>query len=114
MDAVVYGGVERRAAFRGRTLLSGKLIIGDSTISPDCLIRNLTDRGAHIRVSPAIKLPRTFGLLLIKEGMLFDATMVWRLDDKLGLTFSGRHDLRKDIGPERRGARALLAELSPR
>ena len=108
------GVVERRTVYRARALLAGKIIVSDGVMSADCLIRNLSAVGAHVRVSASVELPRAIGLLLIREGVLFDATVVWRNGDKAGLAFTGQHDLGADRDARRRGARALWAELTPR
>jgi hypothetical protein len=106
-------GMVRRAAPRARSLLAGKIIIGDGRESHDCVVRNLSTKGARVRVAGAVNLPGTVGLLVVKEGLLFDAAIAWRRGDQIGLTFSGQHDLREDVDPAHRQARALWAALSP-
>ena len=106
-------GMVRRAAPRTRSLLTGKIIIGDGRESHDCVVRNLSATGAHVRLAGAVNLPGTVGLLVVKEGLLFDAAIAWRRGDQIGLTFSGQHDLRNDTDPAHRQARALWAALSP-
>jgi hypothetical protein len=116
-DGVVlkgYTNAERRAYYRARTLFSGKIIIGDGSVSPDCVIRNLSIAGARVRISRSIELPGVVGLLVIKEGLLFDATVIWRNGEETGLTFSGHHDLRRDTDPSRKIVRMLWDELRPR
>jgi hypothetical protein len=84
-----YTGVERRstvrrADLRARSLLTGKIIIGDASASHDCVVRNLSAKGARVR-----------------------------LGEQIGLAFTGQHDLRKDTDPAHRGARALWTALAP-
>jgi hypothetical protein len=107
-------GLERRADDRIRTLVHGKLIIGDGLTSPDCVVRNRSIGGAQVRVLSAEELPLTVGLLLITEGLLFDATVVWRHGDKIGLAFSGQHDLRHDDDPSLSAVHALWMDLAQR
>ena len=116
-DGVVLKGyidAERRAYHRARTLFAGKIIIGDGSISPDCMIRNLSVAGARVRIARSIDLPGVVGLLVIKEGLLFDATVIWRNGDETGVTFSGQHDMRRDTDPGRKIVRMLWDELRPR
>lgn len=108
-----YSGVERRQLHRARAFLSGKIIIDNGRVSPDCLIRNLSVHGAHINISASLELPRAVGLMLIKEGLLFDATVVWRQGDKTGLVFHGQHNLLDADDPASRAVRALWEELRP-
>jgi hypothetical protein len=106
-------GVVRRSAGRARSLLSGKLVIDGGRMSLDCVIRNMSSRGARVELAPSIDLPAKVGLLIIREGLLCDAKVVWRRKGETGLTFVARHDLRRDTDPARRGVRALWAALAP-
>jgi hypothetical protein len=109
------GLVERRAMHRARALLSGKILVGNGSVSSDCVIRDLSVNGARVRISNAIGLPRTVTLLAIKDGLLFDATVIWRRGGELGLTFFARKDMRSDADPALRRVRALWMSLaSPR
>jgi hypothetical protein len=105
--------VARRASPRARSLLTGKIVIDDASVSHDCVIRNLSAKGARVRLAGAINLPGAVGLLVVKEGLLFDATIAWRRGEQIGLAFTGQHDLRTDADPAHRGARALWAALAP-
>ncbi|HEY5006528.1 MAG TPA: PilZ domain-containing protein [Caulobacteraceae bacterium] len=106
-------GMVRRAAPRARSLLTGKIIIGDGRESHECVVRNLSATGAHVRIAGAVNLPGTVGLLVVKEALLFDAAIAWRRGDQIGLTFSAQYDLREDRDPAHRQARALWTALSP-
>jgi hypothetical protein len=107
-------GENRRAASRARTLLAGKIIIGKELISPDCVIRDFSPRGARVRISAATELPPKVSLLMIKEGLLFEANVIWRKGDQTGLAFVGQYDLRGDVDPAHKGVRALWAGLAAR
>ncbi|HXQ09450.1 MAG TPA: PilZ domain-containing protein [Caulobacteraceae bacterium] len=87
-------GVERRADFRARTLVVGKVVIGETLT--DCIVRNLSVRGAQVRVPGAGELPPSIQILLPGEDLLFDATIVWRNGDKIGVSFTAHRDLRRD------------------
>lgn len=113
-----YKGAERRVIgrrgdLRARSLLTGKIVIGDATVSHDCVVRNLSARGARVRLAGAVNLPGTVSLLVVREGLLFDATIAWRRGEQIGLAFTGQHDLRTDADPAHRGARALWTALAP-
>jgi hypothetical protein len=106
--------VERRAEHRIRTLIYGKLIIDDGLASLDCVVRNRSAGGAQVRVLGAEEPPPTVRLLFITEGLLFDATVVWRRGDKIGLAFSGHHDLRHDDDPRLTAIHALWMDVAQR
>lgn len=105
---------ERRGDLRARTLLSGKIIVGDGLMSADCVIRDLSLKGARVRVSAAVRLSSPIGLLIVRDGLFFDAAVAWRRVDETGLIFKELYDLRTDRDPARRNLRALWAELTPR
>jgi hypothetical protein len=107
-------GENRRIASRARALLAGKIIIGRGLISPDCVIRDLSSSGARVRISAETDLPPKVSLLVIKEGLLFEANVAWRRGDQTGLAFVGQYDLRGDVDAAHRGARALWVELADR
>jgi len=112
-----YAGAERRLKevrrtdVRARALMSGKVIVGDCQMSIDCVIRNLSSRGARVTVPRSIDLPVDVGLLIVREALLCEAKVAWRNGDQTGLAFRARHDLRKDTDPSRRGIRALWSAM---
>ncbi len=105
---------ERRGGPRSRVLLAGKIIVGDALFSADCQIRDLSTRGARVRISPEVQLGAPLHLLLVKEGRLFDATMAWRRGDEAGLALTAVYDLHIDHDPARTRIRELWAALRPR
>ncbi|HLI65325.1 MAG TPA: PilZ domain-containing protein [Caulobacteraceae bacterium] len=106
-------GLARRSGMRARALLTGKLVVGDGEMSLDCVIRNLSSRGARIVLSRAVDLPNRVSLIILREALLCDARVSWRSGDLTGLTFTARHDLQTDTDPHRRGIRALWQALAP-
>jgi hypothetical protein len=114
-----FGGAERRsevvrrAGARARSLLTGKVIVGDGEMSVDCVVRNLSARGARVSVPRAIDLPRQVGLLVVREGLFCEAAVAWRNGEQTGLTFRARHDLATDTDKSRRGIRALWSAIAP-
>jgi hypothetical protein len=100
----------RRRAHRARTLLAGKIIVAQGIIH-DCMIRDFSSSGARVRISAETGLPPRVSLLVIKEGLLFEADVAWRRSDETGLAFIGQYDLRRDVDPARKGVRTLWAQL---
>jgi len=105
---------DKRQGGRARALLAAKILIGDGRMSPDCLIRDLSPDGARVRISRTVPLPQSFALLAIRDGLLFDAALVWRKGDEAGLAFSGRHDVKTAGDPAHAVAHRLWAEYAPR
>lgn len=57
---------------------------GSSTI--DCVVRNISDSGALLRVEGAIRIPDTFDLL-IDENERHACRVAWRKLDAIGVAF---------------------------
>ena len=88
---------ERRAAVRGRVLLGGKLVYGQGDRSADCVIRDLTELGARIRLASDIRIPDEVWLIILRSGIAHRAVVVWRSWLGIGLKFVDSVDLRIPI-----------------
>ena len=73
-------------------LFAGKIIL-DNGLTMDCMIRNLSDGGAQIRVAPEVAVPNQFHLIEIRSGTAYRAQVAWRAPASAGLKFIERHDL---------------------
>jgi hypothetical protein len=102
-----YQGPERRDRPRAVARLAGKLISADGFLHPDCTVLDLSVNGARVQISAIIRLPPPAALLLVEEGLLFDAAIAWRRGNETGLVFTSRHDLSDGEPPERPGLRDL-------
>ena len=90
----------RRVEPRRRVLLAGKIVQGNG-ITLDCMIRNLTDGGAQIRVAAGQIVPNAFELIEIRSGVAYGAAVVWRSAGGMGVKFSERIDLNSATAPLR-------------
>jgi len=77
---------ERRTAMRRRTLLTGRIEFLDRSMF-DCVIRNLSDRGAKICCDQHVVLPDVFRLFIEKKDEKRDVRAIWREKDGIGLQF---------------------------
>lgn len=77
---------ERRAAQRHRTLKGGRIAFnqGHSTIA--CMVRNLSDRGALLKVDTIVGIPEAFDLVL-DDGRRFSCQAVRRTATEIGVAF---------------------------
>lgn len=106
--------VERRANARQRTLLAGRLAYGDPAVSVACGIRNLSQGGALVELEGPALLMSPVRLLLAREGVVYDVTVAWRRDLRVGLTLGDRHDLREAIDPQIRVLQQIWKEMALR
>jgi PilZ domain len=69
-------------------LKEGRIVIrGHSTI--DCVIRDMSQSGAKLRLQGSVHLPEMFDLLLVKDATIIPAKLAWRKGDLAGVVFTG-------------------------
>lgn len=76
---------ESRSEQRHRTLKGARIVFnaGGSTI--DCMVRNLSAKGAKLDVTSVVGIPNSFDLLLGEQ--LRPCRVVWRSLKQLGVEF---------------------------
>ena len=76
--------MERRQQPRKRMLKSGKILLGKHAIP--CAVRNMSERGACLKVQTTEGLPEMFDFLFAGEPVRTCKT-VWRDDTQIGVMF---------------------------
>jgi hypothetical protein len=77
---------ERRKAVRRRTFKAGKIKIAGKSII-DCMVRNLTDKGASLEVSSPVGIPDTFELSIPIDNLTRKCRVSWRRERRIGVQF---------------------------
>ncbi|MBL8893354.1 MAG: PilZ domain-containing protein [Rhizobiales bacterium] len=79
-----------RRNVRRRTLKNGKIVLPGSWGTYDCIIKDVSDSGARLRLagSGAI-LPTEFDLVFVTEALTYPVSLRWRRDQDCGVEFSG-------------------------
>lgn len=106
--------IERRHRQRHRALLAGKLANDDASTTIDCTIRNLSNDGAMIETTTPHLIPSHLHLVQIKEGIAWDAEVIWRRGNRVGLALLDRHDLRETTDKQLRALRAIWSQMALR
>jgi len=106
--------VDRRARMRQRALLAGKLASEDAATTLDCTIRNISEDGAMIETTTPQLIPARLHLVQIKEGIAWDAEVIWRRGNRVGLALKDRHDLRETTEKQLRALRAIWSQMALR
>jgi hypothetical protein len=78
--------VERRSVPRLRKFKSGKIVFNHDFSVFDCVVRNLTDRGACLEFGDSVGVPQTFELQLA-DGSRHHCNLIWRYRDRMGVAF---------------------------
>ena len=76
---------ERRKAARNRSLLQGKILINDRRSVIDCVVHNLSQHGACLRVASLIGIPPAFELQIGDETATRQCVAIWHSDARIGV-----------------------------
>jgi hypothetical protein len=77
---------ERRKIPRQRTFKGGTIAFNQRFSSMDCLVRNLTAKGAMLKLASSVGIPDHFELKL-EHDKFRTCHVVWRREDALGIEF---------------------------
>ena len=81
---------DRRENARDKVIYGGVAEIGENGASRECIVRNISDKGASVEFSNVVNLPREeMSLRVARKGRSFMAKVVWWRDNFVGLAFSG-------------------------
>ncbi len=80
--------LDRRQSVRNKVMYGGVAEIGESGATRDCIVRNISDRGATIEFSNVVQLPREqMSLRIARKGRSFLAKVIWWRDNFVGVAF---------------------------
>ena len=82
----------QRRSPRRRVLKEGKLIFGKAQSVVDCVIDNMSEGGAHIRMISSHGVPQDFYLVEANRGIIHKAEVAWRTTTGIGLKIVGPLD----------------------
>jgi hypothetical protein len=82
---------------RKRTCLAGKLVYGSSASTLDCVIRDVSEKGAKIVLYKRQPLPLDIYLIVVKYGVAYRAKVMWLNFPTRGLEFSETHPLNSTL-----------------
>jgi len=77
---------ERRISARARVLKSAKLVIDRSSII-DCVVRNLTNKGARVQIANTVALPKDFEMTFDGGYSIRQCRLIWRTVTETGVEF---------------------------
>ena len=79
---------ELRAAARQRVLKSAKIILDDWG-AIDCIVRDMSETGAKIKIVSTANIPHKFRLLITMDNTIRPVQMAWKHNDTIGVAFTG-------------------------
>ena len=80
--------LDRRQSARDKVIYGGVAEIGERGATRDCIVRNISDRGATIEFSNVVTLPKEqISLRIARKGRSFLAKVIWWRDNFVGVAF---------------------------
>jgi len=80
---------DRRQTTRDKVLFGGVADTGEAGSARDCVVRNISDKGASIEFSNVVKFPKEqMSLTIARKGRSFLAKIIWWRDNFVGVAFS--------------------------
>ncbi len=81
--------LDRRQSTRDKVIYGGVAELGERGATRDCVVRNISEKGAQIEFSNVIRLPKEkMSLTIARKGRSFLARVVWWRDNFVGVAFS--------------------------
>ena len=77
---------ERRSNPRRRVLKAGTIAFGQAG-GYDCMVRNLSDKGACLEVESPVGIPDSFTLVIPHDAIMRHAHVQWRQAKRIGVVF---------------------------
>ncbi len=86
-QADVFKPADKRNVCRRRQLKGGQIAYQDGHMTLDCMVRDLTDSGARIKVIGSVSPPDYFTLTVELDGLSADCDVIWCAGPLLGVRF---------------------------
>ncbi len=81
--------LDRRQSARDKVIFGGVAELGEHGATRDCVVRNISEKGAQIEFSNVIRLPKEkMSLTIARKGRSFLARVIWWRDNFVGVAFS--------------------------
>jgi len=80
---------DRRQSARDKVIYGGVAEIDEHGATRECIVRNISDKGASVEFSNVVNLPKEqMSLRVARKGRSFLARVVWWRDNFVGLAFN--------------------------
>ena len=82
--------LDRRQSARDKVIYGGVAEIDARGTTTDCVVRNISEQGASLEFSRAVRLPKgRLSLTIAQKSRSFLAKIIWWRDNFVGVAFSG-------------------------
>jgi hypothetical protein len=89
-----YSMLDRRQSARDKVIYGGVAEVGEYGATRDCVVRNISEKGASLEFGNVVKLPKEqMSLTIARKGRSFLAKIIWWRDNFVGVAFSSESEL---------------------
>jgi hypothetical protein len=92
--------IERRASPRRKTRFKATVVYGAERSTINCMVRNLSESGACIKLDAPDDMPAQFHLIWLADRTVISAEAVWRSHGEMGVKFVSKHDIQGRLSSE--------------
>jgi hypothetical protein len=92
--------IEERRFARTRAFLGGKVVYDNGNSVRDCTIRDLSEKGAKVRLTRGECIPTRVFLIDRRSATAFESHVTWIEGVDFGLSFSNAYHLESDLPHE--------------
>lgn len=78
---------DKRRAPRKRVLKGATIAFNNRSSTLSCMVRDISETGARLRISQGQAVPARFDLLIEVDGLEAPCTVAWRRGEDIGVTF---------------------------
>lgn len=78
-----------RREHRQRVLKGASILSGITNSEVKCVVRNMHENGAELKISIDARVPPEFLLYVPVDGVAYKSVVRWRREDRVGVMFTG-------------------------
>src|SRR5277367_2076804 len=110
--------LDRRQNAREKVIYGGVAEVDERGATRDCVIRNISEKGARLEFNNVVKLPKEqISLTIARKGRSFLAKIIWWRDNFVGVAFSSEQPYElpvSDLGERLRKSELKKKQLQRR
>jgi hypothetical protein len=91
---------ERRAHPRRKTRFRATIVFGDERATANCIVQDLSESGARLKIDHAEAIPTDFHLIWVAERAVLEVQAVWRSRGEIGVKFKAKHNIQGRLSNE--------------
>jgi hypothetical protein len=112
--AIEKSPADHRRSVRHRSFLGAKLVYGDGAFTIDCIVKDVSDTGARIKLPEGQAVPDQVYLVELRSGIAYEARVTWKRHPEIGLEFVHQHGLAEASTPHLMILKRLWIEAQQR